>query len=208
MPGPDGPGIRRPRRLVPLAGRTLRIAAAAAAIALPAGCIDLALVGDIAFPSTVPGLPADQPWVSLPVGRWLTESAVQARAISACFAPECRPRAAVGLFEANGPEVDALARSLDDPAELVRILTAPPTGARAARGRVPVPAVKVAVEPRLEGGLSGYAVSLARRDGSRAAFGLVLASRRAGRLVILVIVAPDDGSARRLARDVAPHLGA
>lgn len=185
-------------------GRTFARVGGALALLAVSGCLDLGLVGDVAFAPRVPGLPADQPWVSMPVGAWLTGSGVEPRAISACFAEACQPRAVVALFRAEGAEARALARVLDDPAALSRAVAG-----RRRPGARPVPpgrAADVTVERRQEGPLSGVAIRLARRDGSRPAYGYALAARRGDALAGLLVVAETEDGARRLAREAAPPV--
>lgn len=59
-----------------------------------AGCREFGIVADVVFPSTVPGLPADRTWESLPLRRWLTDPGIEPVAISACF--DCPEPAVVG----------------------------------------------------------------------------------------------------------------
>lgn len=166
-----------------------------------AGCLDLTLVGDIAFPPTVPGLAVDQPWVTFPVGSWVQEGSVQASAIAACFAPACGPQAAVALFRATGAEAVRLREIARDPGQLVRALAA----TRPTKVGREMRAVTSAVssEPLRDGAAQGFALRIARADGSHAAFGAVLASERPGTLTVVVVVSPSPEGAKRIAREVA-----
>ena len=193
----SGPSSARPRAASLLGAGLL--------VGLSAGCLDLSFVADVVFPATVPGLPSDQPWVSLPVGAWLVDGAVEPRAISACVEATCQPQAAVGLFRATGPDAARLASSLADPAGLLSSLAQRRSGERARSGVVRTIA-RVAAEPYREGAFSGIRVRLTRPDGSRPASGIALAASRAGALTVVVIVAAEDDAARRLARDVAGRL--
>ncbi len=176
-------------------------------LGLAAGaCREIATVVDVAFPSTVPGLPSDQPWVSLPVRRWLTETGIEPLAVSACFAPACSEPAAVMLLRAQGRDAADLARAASDPAGLAAALNGGPPPPADRKGRKP-PRARAAAEPEREGDLTGYSVRLARPDGRRSAAGYVLAAQRGDSVTALVIVAPTVEAARRLARSVAPHLG-
>lgn len=178
-----------------------RALAAGLALSL-ASCAEITTVADVVFPSRVPGLPSDQPWESLPIRRWLTESPIEPVAISACFT--CPEPAVAGLFRGRGEEGASLRRAAEDPAALVAMLTRekPPEG----RAGKPAPRIRVEAEPAREGGAPGLLVRLARRDGSRKAAGYVAALERDGATQILVIVARSEATARSLARDVVPRL--
>jgi hypothetical protein len=159
---------RKSGRLGPLLGLLL-------AFGVAAGCSDLERVFEYAFPATVPGLPSDVAWVSLPVGIWITESGFQAQAISACFAPACPLPAVVGVFRAQNRETFDAATALDQPARLLDMLQRderPP----APKGR-PRPPVDVNVARIDEAGLQGVTVTMARKDGTRPAFGIVFSPK-------------------------------
>lgn len=168
------------------------------------GCLDLGILSSGLFARAVPGLRPDQPWVSLPVGVWLVEAAVEPQALSACFAPSCDPQAAVAVFAARGREAEELGRVIADPAGLSRLLAEPRGALRHGRSR---PRTHVTAEARREGALSGFAVRLAGEDGRRSAAGYVLAARRPGSISIVLVIAHTEEAARRIALDVAPHLG-
>lgn len=201
------PGPSRGCHRAPLIGRRrlVRSAALAAGLAALSGCADLGLLGDIAFAPAVPGLPADGSWVSLPVGAWVIESGVTPLAISACFEATCQPRAAVGLFRAAGPDADALAAGLADPGTVTGLLAGPGRrrGLRPSRRAAGPPSV----EGRRVGTMTGYALRIARPDGSREAVEIVLSSRSAAGLTLLIVVSDSLEGADRIARDVAIQLG-
>lgn len=188
--------------------RRLTAALAAAALLPLANCLDIAFVADVAFPAAVPGLPTDQPWVSLPIGAWVIESEVEARAISMCVSPECRPQAAIGLFRATGSARVRLAELAGRPDALLRELAERPARRMARRSGParPVPAASVTVEARREGAAQGFVGRIARPDGSREAAIAALARPRSEALAIVVVIAPTQDAAWRLARTVAPHL--
>ena len=174
---------------------------AAGALMGLAGCLDLALVSSIAFPPTIRGLDPGQPWTPLPVGSWITEGGIEAGAISACFG--CTPAAAVGMFRARGAEGEKLLGIAEDPPRLARFLRERSRAAPASRTRQPVE-IAAAAEPVREGTWRGLAVQLARADGSRAAFGVALARKaERGDVTVIIVVAPQEDAARRIAREVA-----
>lgn len=190
----------------------LVVAAAALAGALGvAGCIDLGLVSDIVFAPTVPGLPADQPWVSLPVGAWVTEGGIRADAMAGCFAAACKVPAAVGLFTAAGSDGRAVASLAADPARLARFLSEPrKPDPRAARGKGTRPArpkVDVAVQRLASAEGTGFLVRMTRADGVNPAFGVVIARPNGGATTFVLVVSVSEETARRLAQDVAARMG-
>lgn len=190
----------------------LGVAALLAAGAL-SGCLDMALVADIAFPPTMPGL-ADPRFVSLPVGRWVTEGATSARGIAGCLAPGCDPGLAVGLFQASGADADALARTADDPDALARALMQdrPPEKrprARVRNGAVSRPRVPVVAssERIREGAWRGFVLRIARADGSQPAFGTALVRTGPRGLTAILVIGLSEGATRRVARAVAAEAG-
>lgn len=175
----------------------------AAISAALAGCIDLGFVRDVAFPPGLQGLAPDQPWLFLPVGVWVTEGEIEARAVAGCLAPTCTVQAGVGLFEARGRAARQIAALIARPDDLAREVVRG-RGPGVARSRAPS---EVAVERIRETGHDGLAVRISRRDGSRAAYGIVLAAARPGSTTVLVVIAPTPEGARRIARETAPNLG-
>lgn len=181
-------------------------------LSIAGGCIDLGGVMDVAFPAAVPGLRPDQPWFSLPIRSWLVGGGIEVRAISACTAPSCEAQSAVAVFAAQGRDGAELARILDDPARLARQLLADPSpmsprGRERGAGKPLRSRGTATVEPRREGALSGFSIRLARTDGSHPAFGYVLAARRPTMIALVLVVSTSEDTARRVALDVAPHLG-
>lgn len=193
-----------------IAGRDLGRLAASLGLATQVGCfdpgrLDLELIADAAFPAAVPGLPADRPWTSFPVATWVVDGGLTVQAIAACFPPTCAPPAAVALLRARGPPAAELALALDEPKRLERYLRTR-MQARLLPGRADTAAL-ITVEPRREGAWPGFAVRMARRDGTRTAAGFVLARRDPTGLTLVLVIAADEDSAARLARSVAPALG-
>ena len=184
-----------------LSRRPAKAAIAAALALVVAACAELHTVADVVFPSTVPGLPAEGGWTSLPLRRWLTEEGIEPVAISACM--DCPEPAVAGLFRARGADAARLRAASGDPAALVAALTRAPGG----RAKRPGMRARVAAEAAQEGGRPGYLVRLSRQDGSRRAAGYVATVEQAGATQVLVIVATSEASARRLARGIIPRLG-
>lgn len=192
----------------------LVFAAAALAGALGvAGCIDLGLVSDIVFAPTVPGLPADQPWVSLPVNTWVTEGGIRADAMAGCFSSACTAPAAVGLFTATGSDGRVVASLAADPTRLARFLAEPPkpdpriARSKGTRPPRPVPKVDVAVQRLASTQGSGFLVRMTRADGVNPAFGVVIARPHGGATTFVLVVSGSEEAARQLAQDVAARMG-
>ena len=164
------------------------------------GCLDMALMSGVAFPPTIPGLPAG-PYTSLPVGLWVTEGGIEARGIAACLGPGCEPAIAAGLFLARGPEAARLARVADDPDGLVRALRS------GRRGMNPAGAVVVSAERIRENGWRGFALRMARPDGTGAAFGTVLVRPAGGTLSAILVIGGSDEATRRITRGIAAEAG-
>lgn len=179
------------------------LAVVAAISAALAGCIDLGVMRGVAFPPGLDGLSPDQPWLLLPVGVWVTEGEIEARAVAGCLAPACAVQAGIGLFEARGRAASDIAARIARPDEFARDMARIRLGSRA---NSPVPS-EVAVERIREAGHDGVAVRIARRDGSRAAYGIVLAASRPGSTTVLMVIAPTPEGARRIARETAANLG-
>jgi hypothetical protein len=188
----------------PLRFRPWRFLAAASMLAATAACSDLDRLLDYAFPPTVPGLPGEEPWVALPIGGWVTEGGIEARAIAACFSPACPERAAVGLFRAEGREAALLSEIVADPERLKRGLAENDRHDRSPKRRHL--RTEVAVAPLREGALAGFALRLARPDGSHAAHGIVLARREQRSTSFLVVIGETEEAARRIALAVAAQL--
>lgn len=183
--------------------RGAALAAVAAVSAALVGCIDLGFVRDVAFPPGLQGLAPDQPWLLLPVGVWVTEGEIEARAVAGCLALGCAVQAGIGLFEARGRAASDIAARIAHPDEFARDMARIRLGSRA---NSPVPS-EVAVERIREAGHEGVAVRIARRDGSRAAYAVVLAASRPGSTSVLMVIAPTPEGARRIARETAANLG-
>ena len=183
--------------------RRLGGAAALGLLAL-AGCAEINTVADVVFPSSVPGLPSGEAWTSLPIRRWLTDDGgVQPVAISVCFTPACAEPAVAALFQAHGAEAAALRKAALEPAALLASLRQRP-GRHTRRDR---PTVRVAVRRVEEAGYPGLLVEMARTNGTQPAAGFAAIVERGGATQVLLIVAPSESSARRIARGVLPRLG-
>lgn len=165
-----------------------------------------ALAGCLYVPGPVEGVPNGAPWVALPLRGWIAEGTATAEAMTACFAPDCAPRVAVGVFRASGPEAAVLAGVLREPQILARTLLANDAADRDPKRRTirTVPTV----QPLREGHLEGFAIELARADAARApAHGAVLGRRSGEALRFVIAIGFEADTVRQVARDVAAaHL--
>lgn len=187
-------------------GRGLLAAGAAAGILMStlAGCLDVGLISEVAFPPTVPGLPPDQPWVALPVGAWVTEGGIRADGVAGCFAAGCAPQAAVGLFRAEGDDAQAVARVLADPERLARYVAGTSGPVRGARR--PAARTAVSVERLRSGEASGFVIRIVRPDGGHMATGIVLARIRGRSTTFVLVIAAAEDAARGIAASVAARI--
>ena len=184
-------------------GRTRQSGLAlAAGFALSAmlGCSELDRLADYAFPPSIPGVPERGSWVSLPISRWVTEGDVTARAILACFAPSCPARVAVGLFRAEGADAALLAALLADPERLKRGLEEKERQDPSPKRRLIK--TEIAVERLRESPLDGFALRLARPDGSHAVQAVALATSRPGPASVLIVIGENAEAGRRVALSV------
>ena len=183
-----------PPRLV---DASVRFAAAALGVAS-------ALAGCIYLPSHTEGLPAGGSYVALPLRGWIAEGGITAEGITGCFAPDCAPRIGVGIFRATGAEARTLRAVLDEPERLVRFLAAR-DAADTSPQRKGIRTV-AAVEKLREGGAAGFAATLARADGTRAAHAVVLGAETRDGLRVAIMIGDSPEGVRMTARDVALKL--
>lgn len=168
--------------------------------------LGVVLAGCLYLPDTVGGVPTAGSWVTLPLRAWIAEGPAAAEAVAACFAPECTPRVAVGVFRSTGAQADELAAVLRDPQRLARGLRANDAADRDPKRRqirtVPT------VAPLQDGAFEGFSIALARADDARApAHGAVLGRRSGDNLRFVIAVGFEADAVQRMARDVAAtHL--
>jgi hypothetical protein len=175
----------------------LRLLLCLAGCVLPAGCIYV--------PAYVEGMPAGASWVALPLEAWVTEGGVQAEAITACFAPDCAPRAGVGLFRATGEAARTVEAVLRRPERLARHLEDRAAAAAATKRPGAGRAIQT-VTPLKDGSLAGFTLAMAREDGSRAAHAAVIGKRSGEALRFVIVVGADEEAVRATAREVVAKL--
>lgn len=154
------------------------------------------------FPRPVQGVPAEAPWFALPLGEWLGEGRAEPEAIAACRPPDCGPGLAVSVVRMSGEDAAAAARILADPGPLAQALQAPRSGKPSRTA--------AALTPLQEGSATGFAITLARRDGARrTAYGAALGQRSGEDLRVVLVIGEDASAVQDTARRVARrHLGA
>ena len=173
-------------------------------VAAALGLAAAALSGCIYLPSHTEGLPSGGAYVALPLSGWIAERGVKAEGIAGCFAAECAPRVAVGIFHATARR---RARS--------RPCCASPSGwcASSPRAMLPTRAPQrkgvrtvATVEKLREGSAAGFAATLAREDGTRAAHAVVLGAEGRDGLRIAIVIGESREGVRMTAREVAAKL--
>jgi hypothetical protein len=173
-------------------------------VAAALGLAAWALSGCIYLPSHTEGLPSGSAYVALPLRGWIAEGGIKAEGIAGCFAAECAPRVAVGIFRATGEEARTLEAVLREPERLVRFLAARDAADTNPR-RKGIRTV-AAVEKLHEGGAAGFAATLAREDGTRAAHAVVLGAETRDGLRVAIMIGESPEGVRMTARDVALKL--
>jgi hypothetical protein len=197
-PGVSGStgGRSAPHRLLARARAAALRGIAALGVAALAGCIWL--------PAPVEGIPSGGSWVALPLRGWIAEGGIKAEGVAACFAPDCAPRVAVGIFRATGSEARTLDAVLRDPERLVRFIAerdAADTNPRRKGVRT-----VVTTERLREGAAAGFSATLMREDGSRAVHAVALGVETRDGLRLAIVVGESPEGVRTTAREVAAKL--
>lgn len=177
---------------------------------LVASALSLAAAACTSVPRQLDGVPAEAPYMALPLRSWLAEDRIEPTALVACASEECPQRIAVGVFRATGREADVLAATLKDPQALARALRARKPLSPAARAlpkKTPQkPRVQTAVEarPLEDGDVSGFTLAMRRADGEgRQAYGAALGRRSGDTLEVVLVVGDDEGAVAATAVRVA-----
>ncbi len=76
-------------------------------------------------PRAVEGVPFTEPWLVLPLNRWLAEDRAEPEAMAVCRPPVCGPGLVVGVVRLVGREAEIGDAVLSDPGKLVRALVTP-----------------------------------------------------------------------------------
>ncbi|HEY8566246.1 MAG TPA: hypothetical protein VIL65_12145 [Beijerinckiaceae bacterium] len=152
------------------------------------------------LPRPVEGLGGEAGWSALPLRSWLSEERGVPEAVALCAAPDCPGRLAVGVIRLSPDEARGAAAILADPSRLARELEAR-ARAPSRKGAKPRPPTSIEVRPLGMSDRRGFAITLARRDGTQAVHGAVIATG-ADEVVIAIgdVSAEVEDAARRAAR--------
>jgi hypothetical protein len=152
-------------------------------------------------PRAVEGVPFTEPWLVLPLNRWLAEDRAEPEAMAVCRPPDCGPGLVVAVVRLVGREAEISDAVLSDPRRLVRALVRP------SDPKTPVRATASA-KTMAAGAAHGFLMTLQRQDGTRPAYGAALGQRLGQDLRVVLVIGEDretvETTVRRVARE---HLG-
>lgn len=147
-------------------------------------------------------LPASQGWEPLPIGSWVLNDGLEARAMVFCPRASCSQQGFASVIAYAGDEAARIEQALSaDPARLARIFSEPPAkqpGTRKTALKKTPPKSMTTVSRFDADGISGLLVEIAASDGSgKRAATAILYGREADRLVLALAVSTDAEAARR-----------
>lgn len=157
-------------------------------------------------------LPAESGWQPLPIGSWVLNDGLSAKAMAICPRETCGRQGFAAIIALEGREADALERKLaNDPARLAREFATPPKtdkaskpGKASAKSTPPKPTTPkstTSVTRYGEDGANGLLVEIrALGDSGKRAVTAILSGRDGARLNIAIGVSPDADAARAQAR--------
>jgi hypothetical protein len=149
------------------------------------------------FPRAVEGVPPGEPWVALPLRKWLAEGRAEPQAMAFCAPPECTPGLAVGVVRLTGEDAETAEAVLKQPERLAQALRSPVGRAK------PVKTI-VSVRQLEDGPRHGFAISLAPASGRKLpAYGAALGQRFGSDLHLVLVVGDDERTVEVTARRVA-----
>jgi hypothetical protein len=182
-----------------------RVFALLVAASLLAGCSNQ-------FGFGITELPAERGWQPLPIGAWVLNDGLAAKAMSFCPRQTCTRQGFAALITFEGREADALERMLaTDPARLARDFAKPAAPdktktkaaakAKPANSRPTSPKSTTTVTPYTDGDAKGLLVEIrALGDNGKRAATAILSGRAGPTLVVAIGVSTDPDSARSQAR--------
>jgi hypothetical protein len=156
-------------------------------------------------------LPADRGWTPLPIGHWVLNDGISAKAMSICPRQDCTRQGFAALIALDGPEADALERTLaTDPARLARDFAKTTKTTEAAkktagaatkpRSAPTKPRSTTHVDRYVEADANGLLVEIrALDDSGKRAFTAILSRRSGATLNVAIGVSTDTDAARRQA---------
>jgi hypothetical protein len=159
---------------------------------------------------------ADNPWVFVPTGAWITRDTVTPVSVGACPAAACPERIAVAVIEARGAEARTLMRSLRQPSGLVTRLA---EGNRrrialvtAAQRQVPAAVaarrmphrVASRTRPLRHRTFTGFQLEMRRENGpARSAHAAVLGRQNGPTVKVVIVIGDKAGPVADAVRMVA-----
>lgn len=183
-----------------------RVSALAGAALLLAGCSSQFGIG-------FAELAADRGWQPLPIGHWVLNDGLSAKAMAICPRESCTRQGFAALIALEGREADALERTLaTDPTRLARDFAKPPTPAdkastkaaaktTARSARPDAPKSATSVTRYTDGDANGLLVEIrALGDSGKRAVTAILSARSGTTLNVAIGVSTDPDAARTQAR--------
>jgi hypothetical protein len=153
------------------------------------------------FGAGITELPAARGWQPLPIGSWVLNDGVEARAMAFCPRDACVRQGFAALIALEGRQADRVEQALTaDPARLAREFARAAAAGKDTKPKRPArpepPKSDTAVTRFAEADANGLLVEIRAREGGKSAFTAVLSGRDAGRLVIAIGVSPQAEAAR------------
>ena len=159
-------------------------------------------------------LPAERGWQPLPIGSWVLNEGLSAKAMAICPRETCTRQGFAALITLEGREADALERTLaTDPARLARDFAKPKTDKKTAASKVKAAPAKptapkntttkstTSVIRYTDGDANGLLVEIrALGESGKRAVTAILSGREGARLTVAIGVSPDPDAARNQAR--------
>ncbi|AVO45430.1 hypothetical protein [Phreatobacter cathodiphilus] len=159
---------------------------------------------------------AENPWIFVPAGAWITRDTVTPVSVGACPTPACPERVAIAVVEARGPEARTLARTLRQPGPLVTrlaegnrrriaLVTAAQRNVPAAVAARRIPhRVASRSRPFQHRAFTGFRLEMRRETGpARTAHAAVLGRRQGDTVKVVVVIGETAAQAEATARTVA-----
>lgn len=159
---------------------------------------------------------AENPWIFVPAGAWITRDTVTPVSVGACPVPACPERVAIAVVEARGSEARTLLRSLRQPGDLVTRLAAGnrrrialvtaaqrSVPATIAARRIPY-RVASRTRPLRHRAFTGFQLEMRRQSGpARIAHAAVLGRQRGPAVKVVVVIGETAAQAEAAVKRVA-----
>lgn len=161
------------------------------------------------FGAGIAELPAAQGWQPLPIGGWVLNDGIEARAMVVCPREACAQQGFASVLAFSGREADRMEQALKaDPERLARLFAKPPSDParkpatpKSATGKADARPKSTTRVSRFEAeGASGLLVEIRALDAStKSVATAILHGREGDRLVLAIAVSAEAESARRAA---------